>query len=83
MVECFIRLKIEQNWDTVNRILNRFCGKDFLLKEIHIGPSITGSSECTVLVMGELNELKLTLKKILAYDDVTGILEFKQLQNLN
>ncbi len=74
-----LKVLIDNDFDTVNRIINKFSGKGFTLRNLEVKESSKKNScELNVKVLADFKVLEIIVKKLRNYIDVQEILVFSE-----
>lgn len=78
-----LSLLIDKNFDTMNRVLNKFCGKGFRIESMQMNP---GQNDRTAIVQillhADRKHLEILTKKVINYIDVHQLLELSEKRQL-
>ena len=76
-----LTMLIENDFDTVNRVLNKFCGKGFILNHLQIDPFPDGKkSELSFDLEGDEKLIEIISNKINNFVDVYDFVEVEKLE---
>lgn len=79
-----IKLEIDNHFDTLNRVLNKFCGRGFDPQSIIMTANEDKKDAVVAItVKGHLGSIQLVLKKLAAFIDVHRVLAFEEVKKLN
>ena len=79
-----LTLLIDKNFDSINRVMNKFCGRGFIIEQIQINPAANERTAFfTMLLKCDLKSLEIITRKILNYVDVHRLIELSEKKLLN
>jgi len=78
-----LRLLVDNDFDTVNRVLNKFCGKGFSMKNLEVRKAFSHNlSELRIHLYGDRKVLEVISRKLLNYVDVHRLLNLSEMKQL-
>ncbi len=76
-----LKMSIENSFDTINRVLNKFCGKGFTLNHLNIDQHATGDrAELSFDLEADAKLIEIITNKINNFVDVYEFVEIEELQ---
>jgi len=78
-----LNLLVDNDFDTINRVLNKFCGKGFSLRNLEVRKGFSHNlSELKLQVHCERHLLEVISRKLLNYEDVHRLLTLSEITTL-
>jgi acetolactate synthase small subunit len=73
---------VENSFDTINRVLNKFCGKGFSVKSVDFNSSGARQAILNLSLLADYKGLEIISKKLLTNVDVFELLDFSEIRKL-
>ena len=77
-----LSLLVENSFDTINRVLNRFCGKGFFVKSMDYNANDDKKAVLSITLSGDYKRVEIISKKLLTNIDVYELLDFSENKKL-
>lgn len=78
-----ISFLMDNSFDTINRVLNKFCGRGYQLKSVDVN-HLTDEKKAVLnlSLSADLKGLEIISKKLLTYVDVYKLIDFSEIRKV-
>lgn len=78
-----LQIRLDREFDSINRVLNKFCGRGFRVYEVDVQPDKTSTDAVLRISLEcDVESLRIITKKLITYLDVHQLIELSEIKQL-